>query len=183
MRGINLITLLWTDGKKLVPTDYRRIYDKSFGGKTKNEHFRDMLHAARRRGDSSPTNYATIFDSWYTSLDNLRELGDMGWNWFARMKENRLVATTTAAAATTRRNLPLSDFKAISDIEIPTEGRVVVLKDYGPVKVFRITRKDGEVQYWATDDLKMDSKRGGKSSSRWGGESRSTTAESSSAAG
>src|SRR5712692_3496382 len=33
VRGINLITLLWTEGKKLVPTDYR-IYDKPFGGKT-----------------------------------------------------------------------------------------------------------------------------------------------------
>ncbi len=150
VRGINLVTLLWTDGKKLVPTDHR-VYDKPFGGKTKNEHFRDMLHAARERGFDPAY---TIFDSWYTSLDNLRELRDMGWNWFARMKENRLVA-----AATTTRNPSLSDFNAISGIEIPRQGRVVILKDYGPVKVFRTPREDGELRYWATDDLEMDSKK------------------------
>jgi hypothetical protein len=50
-RGINLITLLWTDGEKLVPTDHR-IYDKPFGGKTKNEHFSNMLYAARERSQA-----------------------------------------------------------------------------------------------------------------------------------
>jgi DDE superfamily endonuclease len=148
--GINLVTLLWTDGTKLVPTDHR-VYDKPFGGKTKNEHFSDMLHAARERG--LDPDYA-VFDSWYTSLDNLRQLRGMGWRWFARLKENRLVATGPDPA--------LSDFGAISDIvEIPEEGLVVQLKDYGPVKVFRTVRKeeDGEFQYWATDDLEMDSKK------------------------
>jgi putative transposase len=42
VKGINLITLLWTDGEKLVPTDFR-VYDKPFGGKNKNGHFVDML--------------------------------------------------------------------------------------------------------------------------------------------
>jgi len=143
VRGINLITLLWTDGEKLAPTDYR-IYDKPFGGKTKNEHFSDMLYAAKERGLSPDY---TVFDSWYTSLDNLKQLREMGWHWFARMKENRLVATDE------------SDFRAISGIEIPQQGRVVQLKDYGPVRVFRTVRDDGEVQYWATNDLKMDAKK------------------------
>jgi putative transposase len=145
VRGINLITLLWTDGEKLVPTNHR-IYDKPFGGKTKNEHFSDMLYAARERGLNPDY---TVFDSWYTSLDNLKQLRGMGWNWFARMKENRLVATEGSAG-----------FKNISDIEIPQQGRVVQLKDYGPIRVFRTIRKgDGEVQYWATADLKMNAKK------------------------
>jgi hypothetical protein len=59
VRGINLITLLWTDGSKLVPTDYR-IYDKPFGGKTKNEHFSDMLYMSKERGFNP--DYA-VFDS------------------------------------------------------------------------------------------------------------------------
>lgn len=143
VKGINLITLLWTDGKKLAPTDYR-IYDKPFGGKTKNEHFSDMLYISKERGFNP--DYA-VFDSWYTGLDNLKQLREMGWHWFARMKENRLVATDG------------SDFKAISDIEIPQHGRIVQLKDYGAVKVFRTVRDDGEIQYWAADDLKMDAKK------------------------
>jgi putative transposase len=148
--GINLITLLWTDGKKLVPTDYR-IYDKPFGGKTKNEHFGDMLYAARERGLNPDY---TVFDSWYTSLDNLKQLREMGWRWFARLKENRLVVVVTDT------DVAADFFEAISEIEIPEQGKVVQLKDYGPVKVFRTVRdSDGEIQYWATDDLKMDAKK------------------------
>ena len=41
VRRINLITLLWSDGEALVPTDFR-VYDKP-AGLTKNDHFRDML--------------------------------------------------------------------------------------------------------------------------------------------
>jgi putative transposase len=52
-----------------------------------------------------------------------------------------------------------SGFKNISDIEIPQQGRVVQLKDYGPIRVFRTVREDCEPQYRATDDLKMDAKR------------------------
>ncbi len=145
--GINIITLLWTDGEKLVPTDFR-VYDKPFGGKTKNEHFSDMLYAARERG--LHPDY-TVFDSWYTSLDNLRQLKEMEWRWFARMKENRLVCCSDTDG---------SEFEAISSIEISQQGRIVQLKDYGPVRVFRTIRDtDGEVQYWATDDLKMDAKK------------------------
>jgi putative transposase len=35
--GINLITLLWTDGDRKIPRDYR-FYDKA-DGRTKNDHF------------------------------------------------------------------------------------------------------------------------------------------------
>lgn len=38
-------------------------------------------------------------------------------------------------------------------------GKVLVLKDYGQVKIFRTTKADGGVQYWTTHDLWMDSKR------------------------
>ncbi len=47
--GINLITLLWADGDRLIPVDYR-IYDKPHDGITKNEHFLAMLLTARGRG-------------------------------------------------------------------------------------------------------------------------------------
>ena len=73
--GINLLTTLWTDGEKLVPCDFR-VYDKPmgeekgpFGGKDKNEHFRDMLTAAKQRGFKP---LYVVFDSWYTALDNLK---------------------------------------------------------------------------------------------------------------
>ncbi len=146
--GINLITMLWTDGDKLVPCDFR-VYDKPmgasgpFGGKGKNEHFRDMLTTAKKRG-FDPEYVA--FDSWYTALDNLKHVRSMGWRWFARMKGNRLVDPGYSG------NVP------ISSLEIPSGGRVVHLKGYGMVRVFKAVPKDGDVEYYATDNLEMKEK-------------------------
>ena len=47
--GINLISMIWTDGRAIIPSDFR-VYDKPIGGKNKNEHFRDMLDSANARG-------------------------------------------------------------------------------------------------------------------------------------
>ena len=44
----------------------------------------------------------------------------------------------------------------IKDIEIPPEGRVVHLKAYGFIKVFKIVAKDGDIEYRATDLLDLD---------------------------
>ncbi|MDB5310822.1 MAG: Transposase domain protein [Gemmataceae bacterium] len=42
VRGINLLTALWSDGDRLYPCDYR-IYHKAGDGKTKNGHFADLV--------------------------------------------------------------------------------------------------------------------------------------------
>ena len=67
VRGINLITMVWTDGDRIIPLDYR-IYDKPKDGLTKNDHFRDLIAAARQRGFHPR---AVLFDSWYSGLENL----------------------------------------------------------------------------------------------------------------
>lgn len=51
VRGINLLTLLWSDGHRLIPVDYR-IYDRPNDGLTKNDHFRAMLETAYARASS-----------------------------------------------------------------------------------------------------------------------------------
>jgi len=147
--GINLITMLWTNGDKLIPCDFR-VYDKPmgllapFGGKDKNEHMRDMLVTAKERG--LHPRYV-VFDSWYTCLDNLKHVRELGWHWFARMKSDRLVNPDK-----TTGNVPLGT------IEIPSEGRVVHLKAYGFVKVFKTVSSKGDVEYYATDDVEMKEK-------------------------
>jgi putative transposase len=148
--GINLITTLWTDGDKLVPCDFR-VYDKPmgekgpFGGKDKNEHFRDMLRTAKERGFDPRF---VSFDSWYTALDNLKLIRSLGWHWFAGMKGNRLVNPDGRKGG----NVPLDG------IDIPANGRSVHLKGYGFVKVFKSVSKNGDVEFHATDDLKMEQK-------------------------
>jgi putative transposase len=146
--GINLITTLWTDGAKLIPCDFR-VYDKPmgadgpFGGKDKNEHMRDMLTTAKQRGFRPRY---VVFDSWYTALDNLKLIRSLGWRWFARLRSNRLVNPDR------RGNVP------VSTIEIPPQGMTVHLKAYGFVKVFKTVSSNGDVEYWATDDLEMKEK-------------------------
>jgi trehalose-phosphatase len=46
VRGINLQTLLWTDGE--VPCNFR-VYAKAQDGKSKNDHFQAMLKKAKER--------------------------------------------------------------------------------------------------------------------------------------
>jgi hypothetical protein len=87
VRGINVITLLWTDGDRYIPVDYR-IYDKGNDGLTKNDHFEAMLQEAQRRGFKPE---CVIFDSWYASLSNLKLIRSFGWRWFTRLKGNRQV--------------------------------------------------------------------------------------------
>jgi putative transposase len=136
--GINLSTLLWTDGDALVPTDLR-VYDKA-DGLTKNEHFRAMLKTAHTRGFMPRF---VCFDSWYSSLENLKAVRGYLWHWFTRLKGNRLV------------NPDGSGNVAISEVEVPVEGRVVHLKGYGRIKVLRTVAPDGDAEHWATDDLQM----------------------------
>lgn len=151
--GINLCTLLWSEAGALVPTDFR-VYDKPHDGLTKNDHFRAMLEAANERGFEPRY---ILFDSWYSSLENLKVIRSYGWRWLCRLKSNRLV------------NPDRSGNAAIGEVEIPAEGRVVHLKAYGMVKMFRTLAKDGGAEHWATDDLEMsESDREEMEGSGWG---------------
>ena len=137
--GINLITLLWSEGESLIPCDWR-VYDKPNDGITKNEHFLAMLLTAKQRGF---TPECVLFDGWYSAIDNLRVLRDLGWRWLTRLKGNRLV------------NPDRQGNRALADCAIGEEGTVVWLKEYGLIRVFRCVARDGETEHWATDDLEM----------------------------
>jgi putative transposase len=138
--GINLSTLLWTDGQALVPTDFR-VYDKPNDGLTKNHHFRAMLKVAHDKRGFAPR--CVLFDSWYSSLENLKTIRSYGWHWLCRVERNRSVNPDKLGNV------------AIEEVEIPKEGRVVHLKGYGMVRVFRTEAKNGHARYWASNDLGM----------------------------
>ena len=88
VRGINVISLLWTDGDRHIPCDYR-IYDKAKDGLAKNDHFRAMLEEAKTRGFVPE---CICFDSWYASLKNLKAVRSYGWKWLTRPAPNQLVS-------------------------------------------------------------------------------------------
>jgi hypothetical protein len=140
VQGINLMTLLWTDGDRHIPCDYR-LYDKAKDGLTKNDHFEQVLVKAHKRGFQPR---CVAFDSWYASLENLKKIRAFGWIWLTRLKENRLV------------NPDGQGVVAISQVEIGDEGRIVHLPGYGLIRVFKIVITEDDIEYWATNDLEMD---------------------------
>ena len=142
VRGINLQTLLWTDGTRLVPCDFR-VYSGGEEGQTKNETFRTLLSEAKKRGMAPE---CVLFDGWYSGLDNLKHIRELGWHWLTRLKKNRQV------------NPDGTGNRALEEIEISSQGRRVHLRGYGWIKVFKRYRSE-EAEFWATSDLSILPKR------------------------
>jgi putative transposase len=140
VKGIGLVTLVWTDGTTVIPLDFR-IYNIDEDDKTKNDHFLDMLNKAEERGFNPEF---VLFDTWYASVKNLKAIRKKEWHFLTRLKTNRSVNPDN------KGNVPLET------VDIPPKGLVVHLKAYGFVKVFRIVSKDGDKQHWVTDVQDMD---------------------------
>jgi len=132
IKGIGVVNALWQVSKDdYIPMDYR-IWNPPEDGKTKNEHFRDMLSSVKERGLEPEM---VVADSWYSSLDNLKAVRSHGWHWVMGLRSNRLV------------NKPHIQ---IRELDIPDEGLVVHLKGYGWIRVFRFVTKHGRTDYIGT---------------------------------
>ena len=148
VRGINLTSLLWSDGDKHIPCDYR-LYDKQVDGATKNDHFRAMLTTANERGFQPQ---CVAFDSWFSGLENLKLINSYGWTWLTRLKCIRL----RRGEALRLVNPDRIGNRPIGEVEISPNGTVVHLKGYGFIRVFKIVAPDGDIDYWATNDLHLN---------------------------
>lgn len=136
VQGINIISLLWTDGNSMIPVDFR-VYDCSNDGLTKNDHFIDMIDTAHKRGFQPEY---VLFDSWYGSIKNLKKIASFNWKWLTQLKVNRLVNPDNV------KNVP------VSTLNIPPEGLRVHLRQYGFIKIFKFEVEGKEIEYWATND-------------------------------
>lgn len=141
VQGINLVSMLFSDGDGLWPIDYRLV-DPAEGKKlTKNDFLRAMLATAKQRGFEP--RYVT-FDAWYSGKDNLKAVASNEWLFLTQVRCNRRV------------NLDRQGNRAISELPISASGTVVHLEGFGLVKAFRIVATDGSTEYWITNDLEMD---------------------------
>jgi putative transposase len=153
VQGINLVTAVWTDGDALWPCDYRMV-DKSAGDGTKNDHLRQMLDTAAKRG-LAPS--CVCFDCWYSGLDNLKAVRRHGWVFLTQVRSNRRV------------NPDRTGNRSISECDIAATGTVVHLEGFGLVKAFRIVATDGDTEHWITNDLGMgEAARLGCAERAWG---------------
>ncbi|HYQ93107.1 MAG TPA: transposase [Candidatus Competibacteraceae bacterium] len=139
VEGINLITLLWTEGDRHLPVDYR-LYDKAGDGLTKHDHFQALLKTAHQRGFVPE---CVVFDSWYGSLANLKVIDGWGWIWLTRLKANRQV------------NPDRHGLRAVALVETDANGTIVHLKGYGLIRLFKIVALDGDIEWWASNALQM----------------------------
>jgi hypothetical protein len=139
VNGINLVNLLWTDLEKCIPVDYR-VYHKEADGKTKNDLFQELLKRAIKRGFSP---LYVLFDSWYSSIANLKFKRSQGLKFICNLKSNRIISCHRIQMALC--DLPLAD-KQVSK---------VWLKAFGHILVCKVVATNGDITYLATNDLSL----------------------------
>jgi hypothetical protein len=144
VRGIGVINLVHSSGQpgEFYPIDYR-IYDPDADGKTKNDHFREMLlHALADKRIKART---VLFDSWYAGADNLKLIHRLGLIFFTTLKENRLVSLSKEAG-----------YIHLDQIEWTPErlqnGVRVKLKEVPfKVRLFKLVATNGDIDWVITN--------------------------------
>ena len=133
VNGIGMVNLIFSQPEKdnFTPIDFR-IYDKKNDNYTKNDHFRKMLGLAKKRGILPSV---VVFDSWYSSLNNLKFINSVGWNWVTNLRKNRAV----------------NHGVVLKKLNIPDEGLRVYLRGYGWISVFKFVGKNGHIDYISTN--------------------------------
>ena len=126
VKGLNLITLYYTDMQgRSLPVNYR-VYDKS-EHKTKNEYFREMLAQVLEWG------LAPAFvtgDSWYSCADNLKRVRNHQLGFMFAVESNRRVSVEKG------------QWVQVQQLDISADGLRVWLREFGEVKLFRTRLKD-----------------------------------------
>lgn len=131
VKGINLITLYYTDtAGRHMPVNYR-IYDKS-EDKTKNDYFREMLIEVLVWGLKPAF---VTGDSWYSCNTNLKTIRNHQKGFMFAVEKNRTVS------------LEKGQWQQVQNLDIPDNGLDVWLKDFGKVRLFRTTLKDQRRHY------------------------------------
>lgn len=132
VKGINLISLFYTDvNGKCLPVNYR-IYDKAVA-KTKNDYFKEMLSEVISWGLKPRI---VTGDAWYSGLMNLKHVRKSELDFLFGIEKDRLIS------------LEKGTYIKVEDMpEFPDEGKNVYLKEYGNVRVFRQLFKEAYRYY------------------------------------
>ena len=151
VRGIGVVNLVHAAGDAaggdFYPVDFR-LYAPEQDGKTKNEHFREML--LRAFTDKRIQARTILFDSWYGSADNLKLIHRAGRVFFTRLKANRLVSLSKEGGYIHLDEVEWTE-------ERLREGVRVKLKEVPfPVHLFKLVAPDGDIDWAVTNKLERD---------------------------
>lgn len=163
VNGINLVNLVHSTGNDgdFWPIDYR-IYHPETDGQTKNDHFQAMFEQAITAKDLKAR--TILFDSWYSSVDNLKRIHRAHWTFFTTLKSNRMVSLSRQ---TGYQHLDELDFSGAAQVA----GLCVKLKQVPfLVRLFKIVAPKGDIDWLITNDLSASVNRfvaENKSAVRW----------------
>jgi hypothetical protein len=142
VRGIGVVNLVHSDGESFYPIDYR-IYAPDQDGKSKNEHFREML--IRARSDKNLKARTVLFDSWYAASDNLKLIVRLGMYFVTTLKSNRMVSLTAEAGYVHLDSLRW-------DAHALEYGLSVKLKDLPfRLQLFKVVATNGDIDWIITN--------------------------------
>ena len=144
VRGIGVVNLVHSSGPAgdFWPIDFR-IYAPDADGKTKNEHFREMLlHAVTDKRIQAKT---VLFDTWYAAADNLKLIQRLHLIFFTTLKENRLVSLSKEQG-----------YLHLDQIDWTPEhlrnGVIVKLKEVPfKVRLFKLVATNGDIDWVITN--------------------------------
>ena len=142
--GIGVVNLLHTGGKgqAFYPIDFR-IYDPKGDGKTKHDHFREML--VRALADKRIQAQTILFDNWYASVENLKLIHRAGRHFITTVKSNRKVSISAEAGYVNLEDLPWTE-------ETYRYGMRVKLKELPfKVRLFVVVSRNGDIDWVITN--------------------------------
>jgi hypothetical protein len=146
VRGIGVVNLVHSSGQQgdFYPIDYR-VYAPDTDGKTKNEHFRQMVIAAV--GDKSLQAGTILFDSWYAAADNLKLIHRLGRIFYTCLKSNRLVSLSKEQGYVSLEAVDWTPERLEQGV------RVRLQKVPFDVRLFKIVATNGDIDWVITNDL------------------------------
>lgn len=144
VEGIGVVNLVHTNGQDhgFYPIDYR-IYDPKGDGKTKQQHFREML--LRAIADKQIQAQTILFDNWYASVENLKLIHRLGRYFITTVKSNRKVSISKEDGYVNLEDLPWTP-------EAYQTGIWVKLKELPfKVRLFMVVSSDGDIDWVITN--------------------------------
>jgi len=142
VKGIGVVNLVHSDGNDFYPIDYR-IYAPPADGKTKNDHFGEMVRNAVH--DKQLKAKTILFDSWYASWNNLKLVHRLGLIFFTTLKSNRLVSLTKEQGYIHLDEIEWTQERLQHGVEVKLQ-KVPFM-----VKLFKIVAPNGDIDWVITN--------------------------------
>ena len=142
VRGIGVINLVHSNGEEFYPIDYR-VYAPEADGKTKNDHFREMLLNAK--SDKQIKALTLLFDSWYASVDNLKLIVRLALFFVTTLKDNRLVSLSKADGYVHLQELEWTAHRLEHGVSVKLKA--VPFR----VQLFKVVATNGDIEWVITN--------------------------------